>query len=270
MSLAADPDEHLEDGASLRTPDGDNLLLDGVRGMYRAYADLAEDRGGRTGVVGSIGLADARSPVPFENWALTLAPLRSAEVAGAVADARAFHADGDVPWIFGSAWPVDDLSEHGLQRIGHPPFMVRPTGTVTPLRDTDLRIVEVDSPELADVFEQTIGEAYPIDAVLGVPDAALPRKFPARGWRFFIGYEGDRAVGTSAGWIGPHDVHVEMISVRAECRGKGYGAVLTMAPISCAPEVPSVLIASDDGLSVYRRLGFVPLVRFGLWLGTPG
>jgi GNAT superfamily N-acetyltransferase len=270
MSLAADPDEHLENGAGLATPDGDNLLLDGIRGMYRAYADIAEDRGGRTATAGPVGLADARSPVPFANWAIALAPIPSEDVARAVSDAREFHAGSDNPWMFCSAWPIDDLAAHGLQRIGYPPFMVRPSTVTSAVPDTGLRIIEVDSPTLADEFEQTIAEAYPIPAVVGAPDSVLPHTFPARGWRFFIGYEGDRAVGTSAGWIGPHDVHVEMISVRGDCRGKGYGAALTMAPVSCAPEVPSVLIASDDGLPVYRKLGFVPLVRFGLWMGMPG
>lgn len=43
---------------------------------------------------------------------------------------------------------------------------------------------------------------------------------------------------------------------------------MTMAAARVEPDRPALLIASDDGRGVYRRLGFVPLLRYTLWLGT--
>jgi hypothetical protein len=62
---------------------------------------------------------------------------------------------------------------------------------------------------------------------------------------------------------------VEFISVDATLRGRGFGAAITWAATLAQPELPAVLIASDDGRPVYERMGYATICRFTLWMG-PG
>ena len=39
-------------------------------------------------------------------------------------------------------------------------------------------------------------------------------------------------------------------------RGRGVGAAVTWAATLCQPELPAVLVASDDGRPVYERMGY--------------
>jgi hypothetical protein len=49
-------------------------------------------------------------------------------------------------------------------------------------------------------------------------------------------------------------------------RGRGYGAALTWRAALTQLELPAVLLASDDGRARYECMGFLPLLRFTLWL----
>jgi len=57
------------------------------------------------------------------------------------------------------------------------------------------------------------------------------------------------------------------VATLPEARGRGYGAALTATAALSQPDLPSALIASDDGRGVYERLGFLPISRFTLWAG---
>ncbi len=52
-------------------------------------------------------------------------------------------------------------------------------------------------------------------------------------------------------------------------RGQGFGAALTGRALSCRPDLPAVLVASDDGRPVYERLGFLAIHRCTVWM-QPG
>lgn len=49
-------------------------------------------------------------------------------------------------------------------------------------------------------------------------------------------------------------------------RGRGAGAAVTWAATLADPEVPAVLVASDDGRPTYERMGYLPLERWTAWL----
>jgi len=83
----------------------------------------------------------------------------------------------------------------------------------------------------------------------------------------WVGYLDGEPVATSAAYVGPHHVDVEMISARPEVRGRGVGRAVTAAATLAAPDLPAMLISSDDGRPVYARLGYVPILRFTLWIG---
>jgi hypothetical protein len=269
-TIAASPAEHLEDGHSPGTPAGDNLQLDYARAEAAAFAATTRSGGGRLARSERFGiqLCDLGAGSPFGNVALLEQPCDAASTADLASELGRFY-DGHQggPYMVFSPWPID-LGPHGFKPVGHPPLMLRPAGGRAPLAD-GLHIERVvDREGLAD-FERTAVEAYPIPEMqpwrLG---ALLGPAVLETDWTFFVGYHGGRPVATSAAYVSERLSVVELVSTRPEVRGRGFGATITAAAHLAAPDRPSMLIASDLGRPAYDRLGYLPILRYTLWLGT--
>jgi hypothetical protein len=146
--------------------------------------------------------------------------------------------------------------------------MVRPAANVGDV-DSSLRIEVVDDGDRLAEFEQTMVEAYPAAELQ--PFGSGPRLFAEQlfdsDWTLYLGYDGDRPVATGGAYVTDQLVAVEMISTRSECRGRGFGAAITHAAATTLTDRPSMLISSDPGRSVYERLGYLPIMRYTLWVG---
>jgi hypothetical protein len=59
---------------------------------------------------------------------------------------------------------------------------------------------------------------------------------------------------------------VEYVAALPAARGKGAGAAVTWAATLADPEVPAVLVASDDGRPTYERMGYLALERWTAWV----
>jgi ribosomal protein S18 acetylase RimI-like enzyme len=264
--------EQLENGSRNTTPAGDNLLRDFALAEAVAYEQLVSAAGGRVEHNEELGLVltDAGSPCPFGNIAHLSGPV-SADEAEALVDAmKAFYgAAAGGPYLVFSPFPTPDLTRFGLQLGGHPPMMIRPAASA--LADTSgLRIEVVRTGAQLDDFERTKVEAYPTAELS--PFGSQPRLFAEplldSDWTLYVGYEGERAVATSAAFVTDRVATVEMISTRPECRGRGYGLAITAAAASTRTDRPSALVSSDLGNGVYRRLGYLPILRYTLWMGS--
>ena len=269
-SLAASPDTDLENGCRAATPDGDNLVLDFARAEAAAFGALVAAKGGRLldDADAGLHLRDMGVATPFGNVALLTRPVADGDAVSVTDRVRSFFAEGaGGPYLVFSPWRTTDWAAHGFTPVGHPPLMFRPVDALVPLRE-GLRVVQVhDDGTLAD-FERTLVEAYPTPEMQPWQQGAfLDPSVLSSAWRFFVGYEGDVAVGTAAAYVSPAVTLVELVSTRPECRGRGYGAELTAAASVTAPDQPAMLIASDDGRGVYDGLGYLPLQRYTLWLG---
>lgn len=274
-SLAADDGEHLADGTGAGTPAGDNLLLDFVRGESASYAALSAAIGGRVGHDEATGLSlsDMGLPTPFGNTAHLTAPMRDRHAT--IAALRDFYdAAPGGPYMVFSPWPTPDLRDAGLLRVGHPPLMFRPPG---PSRDG--RIAESESTDSSSIvrasnaaqledFERVLVEAYPVEELQPHrPRTLLHPDVLDSAWQFFVAYDGDRAVATAGAYVTDRITMVELVSARPETRRRGIGAAVTAAATLAAPDRPALLIASDLGRGVYGRLGYLPLLRYTLWIG---
>jgi GNAT superfamily N-acetyltransferase len=184
------------------------------------------------------------------------------------APALASLAPAGVPKLLMSPFPTPDLRGDGLQLVGHPPFMVRPAGGDPPSTPTGVEIRRVDDADDLAAFERTLIEAYPID---GMDPAGVPLLFPPGylhgGAHLYLALADGRPVATAAAHVAAGVNHVEFVSTRPECRGRGIGAAITLAATMAAPSLPAVLIASDDGRGVYAALGYMAVSRWTIWLG---
>jgi hypothetical protein len=213
-------------------------------------------------------MADLGVGSPFGNVALLeRPPAESSTRALAAAMRRFFGAGPGGPYLVFSAWPLD-LAADGFTAVGHPPLMLRPPGGAAPTA-AGLRVEQVvDEVGLAD-FERTLVEAYPAPEMqpwrLG---AMFAPAVLATDWRFFVGYEDDRPVATAGAFVTPTVTVVESVATRPEVRGRGYGAAITAAATVAEPANPAMLLASDLGRGTYDRLGYLPLLRYSLWIGT--
>src|SRR5205085_1679527 len=142
--------------------------------------------------------------------------------------------------------------------------------TVPPLpANPNLRISLVETADDCAAFEQTLVEAYPVPELQPWQRAAfLSPAVLSSQWRFFVGYDGDRCVATAGAWLTDSVTPVELVSVRDDCRGKGYGAAITAAATHAAPGRTAMLIASDLGRPIYDKLGYLPLLRYTLYVGS--
>lgn len=268
-TIAAEPTEQLENGYLTATASGDNLLLDYARGEAAAFAATIGSAGGRTDRDSSFNLqlCDLGVPSPFGNVALIEQPIDSRSTAELVATMRSYFGERPGgPYLVFSPWPLD-LSGHGYALVGHPPLMLRPAGGTAPVAD-GLRIKEVGDAETLADFERTLIEAYPVPEMQPVErESMFGPKILDTPWRLFVGYDGDRPVSTAGAFVTPTLTIVELVSTREECRGKGYGSAVTAAATLVEPTNPAMLIASDPGRNSYARLGYIPLLRYSLWLG---
>lgn len=255
----------LSTGWETGTPPDDTL----ARRFVFAYADrvttMARRTGGRTCCVKGARMADLASPFGYDNVVVLTRPV-------AEADWRELleAADGFFPrsrwWVLLSIFTTPDLNRYGLVRVGHPPVMLRPAAPVpSPGPALDIRPVD-DAARLAD-FERVLVAGYGL-ADVGAPaiaDLALARCL----LNLVVGYADGTAVATAGSAVHHGIVEVDWVATLPGARGRGFGAAITEAAVAVAPDLPAMLIASDDGHRIYQRLGFLDLFRATMWEHLP-
>lgn len=257
--------EHLRHGWEEDTPSADSLVRMFLEGTAARGEALAAAVGGQARRVDGVAMADLHSPVLFDNAAVLTAPCEYLDRGAVVAAIHEFYPRDRSAVLF-SAFPTWDLSDAGFVLMGHPPFMVRSAGGVQPALPDGLEIRRVDTAEEAVVFGTTIEEAYPMPGAAASP---LVSAWNTPGLTLCNAYWGDRCVATGGAWNSEGINDVGWISARPETRRKGVGAAITYAATFSDPAAPSVLIASDDGVGVYERMGYIRLFRMTLWM-RPG
>ena len=257
-------DESLPDGWGPTTPSDDTLVRSGVESLADRIRHMAGALGRPLVEADAWVGASLAATGMFSNAMLLTRPPTDWD---GVAAALAGLAPAGSPALLLSPFPTPDLRPAGLVLIGHPPFMARPAGPGPPSSIDGLEVRRVTSGVDLRAFERTLIEGYP------VPDmdaSALPVLFPD-GYLdgasvAYLGLVDGEAVGAAAAHVAAGVNHVEFIAVRPSARGRGFGKALTAAASTTEPDLPAVLIASDDGRPVYAALGYLPLIRWTLWL----
>ena len=265
-------DEPLESGYGAGAPRGDNLLNDFVQGNADSYAALALERGDRVVEDEDFGLmlSDGGSPSSFGNVAVTRRPLSDAEWVEASARMHAFYAEqpgGD--FMTFSGWSTPDLRAHDFGAIGHPPLMFRAPAPLESPAPDGFTVVAVDDDKTAGAFEFVLITGFPAPELdPGTRGRMIGLEQPAAsGWRHYLGLVDGRPAATASAYVDEHHVHVDLVSTLPEFRGRGIGYAITAAATQAEMDRVAMLVASDLGRSVYRRMGYLTLSRFTLWSG---
>jgi hypothetical protein len=196
-------------------------------------------------------------------------PLPPEEYAEVVAEVSRFF-PARAPYFLLSPFPTPDLAPLGLAHIGHPPLMVRfPGGQAPPLRD-GVEVAEVTDAGTLALAEQVLVEGYPMPeltpAVRGSILGAALLGGPTRVWLARV--DGAPAAVAAAHVAGGATL-VEYVAALPAARGRGAGAAATWRATLCEPELPAVLVASDEGRPLYESMGFVAIERWTAWV-RPG
>jgi hypothetical protein len=162
------------------------------------------------------------------------------------------------PFVLASAVPTPDLRPVGLELMGHPPFLIRPAGRRAPTPRP-----ASPSGRCSTRRDRRCGVGCSPRTSRRRSRRRRPRCSAARpdsGWHRRRRAGRHRAVahrprpGLRGG--GGHP---------ARPPGPGLGAAATWAATLAQPDLPAVLTASEGGIGVSRRMGYLPVVRWTMW-----
>ena len=239
----------LRTGWEDETPSDDTIALAAVRAMADRAAAFVEAAGGKVCREPGLVLADAGSPCFFHNTATATGPVDPARVISFFGG----------PFLLLSPVPTPELP--GLQLMGHPPLMVRPAGGRPPQPAPGVVVTEVrDAARLA-VFDEVLAAGFP------APAAPTPAALLGGCVRFWLATVDGEPAATAMSYRGHGVVDVEAVATLPHLRRRGAGEAATWAATLAEPDLPAVLLASDAGVGIYRRMGYLALVRATLWSG---
>jgi GNAT superfamily N-acetyltransferase len=256
--------ERLENGWFPDTPAGDTVIRRYVLANAEWMEAVARASGTPVLRTDDVVVVDEHSPHLLFNTGILLRPVppeRAEAVATEVSEFFAGATGG--PCSLFCPWPTD---LPGFRASGHPPLMLRVPGGAAPAPPPELELTVAATREELGAYEQVLVDGFPLDELQPWrPGVAFhPANLHVPGTAFYVGRVDGRAVTVATSIVACGVNHVEFVATLPDARGKGYGAAATWAATLHAPDLPSLLIASDMGRPVYERMGYLALTRWTL------
>lgn len=209
--------------------------------------------------------SDLGRPAGYWNSATVVRPLGTDGWAHVLDEIDRFFAEPERPRsleLF-SPFPTPDLRQRGWELGGHPPAMWLPAGPPRSPAHARVEVRAVRDEGALREWAVSAASWFPIPgagadlvtlALLGHSDIDL-----------FVGRVDDEPVSISSSVLAHGTNAIPLVATDPNARGRGFGSAATWAAARSRAGRPTVLLASDDGQPVYRRMGFVPLSRWTLW-----
>jgi hypothetical protein len=213
-------------------------------------------------------MVDLGRPGGYFNGAVLLAP--PADWDAVLAGIERFFRNGRGQACLWSAWPTPDLRGHGWRLSGHPPLLIRPPLSTSPIAaptpEPDVRLVST----VADLarWERVAIAGYPLPDLQDAPAGgfAAAALLDDERLRFLVGLDADRAVAAAISFtshgIGSLAYGVTLPAVRR----RGYWRRLAIERLRATPDLWMTGVFSDFSRPGAEALGFVPLLRLTLWI----
>jgi hypothetical protein len=257
--------EQLATGWGAREPIDDSVLRRFVFNQADVLRAMADGPSGRTASDDDVVMADSGGPVAYNNMAVLLRPVSSADdpVLDRIAD---FYADArDRVSLLLSVWPLPDLSGRGLQLGGHPMFVVRAPGPVAASPRPGVEVRDVTTVDDLHTLERVAVEGYPIDEAKDAPPGTLFTKtLLTSDVTLRLGLVDGEPVSGAAALDAHGVVNLCFAATLGAGRRKGLWSALVWARVNQAPDQPSVAFTSDDSRPGFVTMGFLPVHRFTL------
>lgn len=213
------------------------------------------------------------------NSAMLTAPAEQMDLRRRIALAGVHFQQRQVGWTL---WLCDDLlsletrrllrsliSQAGMKSIAQPPGMYaeRLDAPRRFARDLTIRCVDSDVTRLDFAHLSSVIFALPFQTAKAIYGAAELWASPMTGW---IGYVNDQAVSLAAVVIGAGAAGVYSVGTLPAYQGRGYAETLIRYALGKAREVTgneaTVLQSTAQGFSLYSRMGYRTVTRFGVYL----
>jgi hypothetical protein len=171
------------------------------------------------------------------------------------------------PGSVGDVWQRLDLEPFGFRVWRTEPWFHRPpAGPLANGAPSELEIVRVRTPAEVVEFEDVSVRGFGTEDDGVEPGTYHPPSIlEDDAMQMFIGRVGGRAVAASMAYVLGGAVGVFGVATVASARKRGYGAALTRAAMLPETGLPAVLAPSEEGASMYRRLGFEPIGALTIW-----
>jgi predicted GNAT family acetyltransferase len=162
----------------------------------------------------------------------------------------------------------------GLSLVDEMPAMFAREGAVGSAHAEDLVIERLASDDAAG-FETALevaaaGFQAPAEFVAPLYSPTLAATM---GWSLYLGRVGGAAVSTAVGWVRDGLTFIGSVATPPEWRRRGYAAAVTARACDDgfrAGAEAAFLQSSRQAHAIYRRLGFVDVMTYRLFLRMPG
>jgi hypothetical protein len=235
----------------LNQADGQDVIVGAVGGRSRRTPDVA--------------LSDTGLPSPYLNQATLLRPVLDA-ADGVLDEVADFYGDG--VGLLLSPWPTPDLSGRGWQLVGHPMFVVRgPLTAPPPAPREGVAVRLATSAEDLALVKQIVVDGYPVPELADVPaERVFGTALLAGPVRYRIGSHAGVPVAAVASHVSHGVVNLCLAATLPSARRRGVWQALVDARCADGPGLPAVAFTSDYSRPGFVRMGFLPVMRFTLWL----
>jgi hypothetical protein len=256
----------IEDGWLPDTPIDDTILRQFVHNQAEANELTARVLHGRAAHTVGVFLADSGTPVPYLNQAILRRPLVSPGD-DVLDEVEGFFAGVDRPVTLLSMWPTPNLATVGWHLVGHPVLVVRSPGPVQEEQSAGVGVRLAGSDADFAAAERIVVEGYPIPEAAGLPTGSLfPPEFRDSGLTIRLGTLDGEPVAIGNSHVGADVVNLCLGATLPGARRQGVWEALVWARVGEAPQLPAVAYTSDFSRPGFLRMGFLPVIRFTLWV----